>query len=205
MMRSSSRVAAICLFLVLTSVDARAQDGRTKGQSDAPITVYELSDFQCPFCRQFAVETLPVLESEYIATGKVRLIFWNFPLTSIHPNAVAAHEVAMCAEKQGRFWDMHDLLYRQQEAWGPLIQPGPVLLAYADSVGADRTALTSCVQSGAMQPVIRREAEQAYQRLQVTSTPTFLIDGRLVLPGAAGIDVWREILDSIIQVKTNGQ
>lgn len=198
-------LTAVFLYLVVASAALSAQDTRAKGRPDAPITIYELSDFQCPFCRRFAIQTLPVLHREYIETGKVRLIFWNFPLTSLHPNAVAAHEVAMCAERQGKFWPMHDILYRQQETWAPLNEPGPLLLTYADSVGADREALTACVQSGSTRAAIQREAEQAYQAIGATSTPTFLIDRRLVLPGAAGMDIWRQILDSIIQVKTNGQ
>ena len=85
--------------------------GRSKGAASAPVTVYEMSDFQCPYCRRFALETFPTLEREYIATGKVRWVFVNFPLTSIHPNAVAAAEVALCAAQQGAFWQVHDLLY----------------------------------------------------------------------------------------------
>ena len=71
-------------------------DARTKGAAKAPVTVYEMSDFQCPFCRRFAAETFPLIEKEYIATGKVRWIFINYPLTQLHPNAVPAAEFAAC-------------------------------------------------------------------------------------------------------------
>src|ERR671927_65665 len=73
---------------------AASLDNRTKGSSNAPVTVYEMSDFQCPFCRQFALETFPQLDREYIASGKVRWVFINYPLTSIHANAAAAAQVA---------------------------------------------------------------------------------------------------------------
>src|SRR5437868_15262098 len=66
--------------------------GRIKGSPKAPVTVYEMSDFQCPYCRQFALETVPALDSAYVATGKVRWAFINFPLTSVHQNAAAAAE-----------------------------------------------------------------------------------------------------------------
>src|SRR5204863_3912242 len=83
---------------------------RSKGRPDAPITLYEMSDFQCPYCRAFALGTMPALEQEYISTGKVRLVYINLPLTSLHPNARAAAQVALCAARQDRFWAVHDLL-----------------------------------------------------------------------------------------------
>src|SRR2546427_10927732 len=86
---------------------------RTKGRPDAPITVYEMSDFQCPYCREFALKTMPVLEREYVATGKIRFIYINFPLSNIHAHAVAAAVVAMCAAQQGKFWPVHDRLFER--------------------------------------------------------------------------------------------
>src|SRR5438309_5511747 len=69
---------------------------RAKGRADAPVTLYEMSDFQCPYCREFAVSTMPVLEREYIEPGKVRFVYINLPLSSVHRNAASAAEVAMC-------------------------------------------------------------------------------------------------------------
>src|SRR5712691_6265389 len=69
---------------------------RSKGRRDAPVTLYEMSDFQCPYCRAFALGTMPLLEQEYITTGRVRLIYINLPLTSVHPNAQVAAQVALC-------------------------------------------------------------------------------------------------------------
>src|SRR5687768_2774622 len=84
-------VAACALILAVQSRDPLAS--RTKGRADAPVTVYEMADFQCPACRLFAVTVLPTLEREYVETGKVRWVFIHLPLTSIHPNAMAAAEV----------------------------------------------------------------------------------------------------------------
>src|SRR5438552_2198548 len=110
-----------------TGQDADASTARSLGRSDAPVTVFELGDFQCPACRQFALTTFGAIKEEYVRTGKVRWVFVNFPLP-MHQNAVAAAEVAMCAARQGRFWDMHDALYQRQPAWGELAAPGPDLL-----------------------------------------------------------------------------
>src|SRR6266436_5426951 len=151
---------------------------RAKGRVDAPVTVYEMSDFQCPYCREFALATMPVLEREYIQPGKVRFVYINLPLPSLHKNAASAAEVALCAARQQRFWPMHDLLFRHQDQWAPLASPRAFLLALGDSAGLDRAR-----RSGA------------------TSTPTFYIEGAL-LEGAAPVSVFRAVLDSIYQSKT---
>src|SRR3989441_13318371 len=96
---------------------------RSKGSVTAPVTVYEMADFQCPACRMFTVTVMPAVDSEFIRTGKVRWVFINLPLPSIHPNALAAAEVATCAARQGRFWQTHDALYLHQDAWARLPQP----------------------------------------------------------------------------------
>src|SRR2546425_4204107 len=117
---------------------------RTKGRPDAPVTVYEMSDFQCPYCRSFALTTMPLLEKEYVQTGKVRFVYINLPLTTRHPNAAAAAELAMCAARQGKFWPLHDLLFQHQDAWAPRKDPAPYLLALGDSAGLDHARLARC-------------------------------------------------------------
>jgi len=173
---------------------------RTKGSPKAPVTVYEMSDFQCPYCRRFAVETFPAIEREYIATGKVRWIFVNYPLTSLHANAVAAAQVATCAGKQGAFWAMHDLLYKHQEAWAPLKEPAPFFLSLADSIKISKPVLLECVNATQTMAEIRSEAQGA-ERSGAQSTPSFYIEGGMVA-GAHPIPVFRQVLDSIYRKKT---
>jgi protein-disulfide isomerase len=173
---------------------------RTKGSAKAPVTVYEMSDFQCPYCRRFAVETFPAIEREYIATGKVRWIFVNYPLTSLHANAVAAAQVATCAGKQGAFWAMHDLLYQHQEAWAPLKEPAPFFLSLADSIKISKPVLLECVNATQTMAEIRSEAQGA-ERSGAQSTPSFYIEGGMVA-GAHPIPVFRQVLDSIYKQKT---
>ena len=173
---------------------------RTRGRSDAPVTVYEMSDFQCPYCREFALGTLPLLEREYVQAGKVRFVYINLPLSSVHRNAAAAAEVALCAARQERFWPMHDLLFRHQSQWSALASPRAYLRALGDSAGLDSARLTQCVASGAAAAEVQRDAERA-RRSGATSTPTFYIEGAL-LEGAAPITVFRAVLDSIYQSKT---
>src|SRR5881398_1020145 len=114
---------------------------RAKGRSDAPVTVYEMSDFQCPYCRAFALTTMPLLEKEYVQTGKVRFVYINLPLTTRHANAAAAAELAMCTARQGKFWPLHDLLFQRQDAWASRKDPTPYLLALGDSAGLDHAQI----------------------------------------------------------------
>ena len=172
---------------------------RAKGSPSAPVTVYEMSDFQCPYCRRFALETFRTLEREYISPGKVRWVFVNFPLTSIHANAVAAAATAVCAARQGAFWPMHDLLYQYQETWAPLKEPGPFFVSLADSAGISKDKLVACVKSPATEGEIRFEAEGA-ERAGASSTPTFYMEGALVT-GAQPLPVFRQVLDSILAIK----
>ncbi len=180
-----------------------ALDARSKGDPDAPITVYEVSDFQCPYCRQFWEETLPEIDREYIRTGKIRLTFINLPLAQLHPNAPAAHEFAMCAAQQNRFWPVHDLLYSHQATWAKLDDPANYFMALADSAALARDSLMSCFDSGAVRGLIEAEV-QFSMRAGVSSTPSFII-GQGVLSGAQPIEVWRPILDSLLAEKSGGR
>lgn len=176
---------------------------RTKGDSAAPITIYEVADFQCPACREFWKETLPGLEREYIRTGKARIVFINFPIASIHRNAIAAHVAAMCAAQHGRFWTMHDLLYEQQLEWGQLADPQPFFRKLAAQAGLTVDALQSCETTGRARFLVDAETE-TLARAGVRSTPSFIVQGAL-LAGAAPLVVWRPILDSIYAAVTAGR
>jgi protein-disulfide isomerase len=173
---------------------------RIKGDPDAPVTVLEASDFQCPYCRVFWQEVLPVLEREYISTGKIRFVFLNLPLPSLHENAPAAHEFAMCAAAQDRFWPIHDLLYEHQSAWAELDDASPYFFRLAGLAGLDLTALQECFEAGAVRQLIQEEV-QLNVRSGVRSTPSFVIEGGLLV-GAQPIEVWRPILDSLIAART---
>jgi protein-disulfide isomerase len=173
---------------------------RSMGSPNAPITVYEMSDFQCPYCRRHALETFPTLEREYVATGKVRWVFLNFPLTSLHPNAAAAAQFAMCAANAGKFWPVHDLLYRNQEVWAPLKDPAPFLLTLADSAGIPRATMLQCLASPAARQAVEADAAGA-ARAGAARTPSFYVEGGMI-EGAYPIAVFRQVLDSIYKVKT---
>lgn len=192
------------LLLVLLAGPAAGQidplASRTKGKASAPVTVYEMSDFQCPFCKRHSEQTFPTLEKEYIDTGKVRWIFINYPLTSIHPNAVAAAEFAMCAAREGKFWPAHDLLYLRQSVWAPLKNPAAFLLSLADSLKLPKARITACLEKAETREEVRKDAEGSV-KAGAGSTPAFYIEGG-IMAGSWGPEIWRPILDSVYRMKT---
>jgi protein-disulfide isomerase len=159
-----------------------------------------MADFQCPACRYFALTVLPSVEQDYIKTGKVRWIFINYPLVSIHKNTIPAAEIAMCAGRQGKFWPMHDLLYHHQDDWAQLDAPLPYLLALGDSLHLSKSTLSTCVQSHATRAAIDADAASS-TRAGAHATPTFYIEGGL-LEGAAPYPEFKRLLDSIYTAKT---
>lgn len=190
----------LALLLPAGSQQSDPLAARTKGRSTAPVTVYEMADFQCPACREFALTTFPIIDRDYIQTGKVRWVFVNFPLTRLHKNALAAAQVAMCAARQNRFWPVHDALYRTQASWADMERPWPALIALADSTGVGHDALVSCLDTRATVDAIARDA-QGSMRAGANATPSFYIEGGLAesaLPPAA----FTRILDSVYRAKT---
>jgi protein-disulfide isomerase len=193
--------------LVLAATAAQAQGAltlplaqRTKGSATAPITVYEMADFQCPYCGQFFKQTFGAIDSEYIKTGKVRWIFINLPIPSIHANAVAAAEFAVCAGTQGKFWPTHDMLYSSQLEWEKLKDPAPYFQSKIPKLGLKAGEMNSCLQSGRGSAMVKDDVAGA-QKSGVESTPSFYIEGG-IMAGAQPIGTFRRILDSIYKVKT---
>lgn len=190
------------VMMALLTVPAHGQDlvaNRTKGSAKAPVTVYEMSDFQCPYCRDFTVETFPTIEAEYIKTGKVKWVFVNFPIPQLHKNAVAAAEFAMCSARQQKFWPAHDRLYARQGEWARLADPAPWFLAQVKSLDLDQAALMTCLTGGTTRNAIRADAEGA-AKSGAGSTPSFYIEGGMMV-GNHPIADFRQVLDSIIALK----
>ena len=155
------------------SVLVRATASRQKGADSARITIIELADFQCPYCRDFQRTTMPALDSLYVRTGKVRMVFHNYPLPT-HPHAWVAAEAAMCAGAQGRFWPMHDRLYEEQARWGAAEQPAAEFESYAAALGLDMAAFRDCTARDRVAPLIMSDLIQA-TRGGAEATPTFVV------------------------------
>ena len=198
----SNLLAAVLLASLAAPAVAQSpipMSARSKGSPTAPITVYEMSDFQCPYCRRHAMEAFPAIENEFVKTGKVRWIFVNYPLTSIHPNAVPAAAFAMCAAKFDKFWPAHDLLFQHQETWAPLKNPAPFLMTLVDSLRLPKPAMASCLEKQETVALVKSDAEGAVKS-GAQSTPTFYINGSLIV-GAQPVELFRYVLDSLYRAK----
>lgn len=155
------------------SLLTRANEGRRKGAETAPITIIEIADFQCPYCRQFNQATMPALDSLYVRTGKARLVFYNLPFPT-HARSWIAAEAAMCAAAQGKFWPMHDRLYTNQTHWGEGPQPAADFEEYATAIGLSLAEFRDCTARDRVAPLVLADLMQATNG-GVDATPTFVI------------------------------
>jgi protein-disulfide isomerase len=156
-----------------------------RGAADAPVTVVEFSDFECPFCKQ-THPTLKQLLDRY--PGKVRLAYRDFPLDSIHPQARRAAEAARCANDQGKFWEYHDVLFSQS----PQLAPED-LRRYAGQMGLDVTKFDGCLATGVHRAAVQRDLDEG-NRLGITGTPAFFINGR-TLTGAQPLEAFTRLIE----------
>lgn len=165
------------------------------GPADAPITIVEFSDYQCPFCQRWHEQVYTPLMNAY--PGKIRMVYRNLPLTSIHPDAQAAAEAAMCAGEQGAYWNYHDKLF------GGNSLSSNVYTQYAQELNLDMTTFTSCFSSGKYRQAIKEDSDFAIN-MGIQSTPTFFING-LAVVGAQPMDVFTQIIDKELagEIPTN--
>jgi protein-disulfide isomerase len=171
----------------------RADLARIQGSATAPVWVIEVSDFQCPYCRQWHNQTYPTLRDEYVKTGKIRLAYVNFPL-GMHAHAMPAAEAAMCAGVQDKFWPMHDALFTTQTRWEASNSAASVFDSLAQANGVDMKRWRDCVSGGKMKPIVQADHDRS-SRAGVTATPSFIIGNKLLV-GAQPIDVLRKAIDS---------
>lgn len=146
------------------------------GSASAQITLIEFGDFECPFSMQFYTETEWKLISEYINTGRVRFYYKDFPRTGLHDKAMLAANAARCADEQGKFWEMHNILYDNQDEWSTLnvFAAKQKLYEYAADSGLNATAFTSCTESSKYQDQINMDIEDG-SKLGIISTPAFMV------------------------------
>ena len=177
------------------TASATLDHSRILGDTTARVWFIMISDFQCPYCKQFHDESFAALRNDYVATGKVRMAYINFPLP-IHQNAWPAAEAAMCAGAQGKFWPMHDVLFSAQEAWAEQHPAVHVIDSLATTIGVDTVALDRCVSQHVSKALIDADADRA-ERAGARSTPTVII-GSKVLVGVQPLANYRRELDSAL-------
>src|SRR3989344_1746733 len=174
--------------------DVSVDDDSFLGKKSAPVVVVEFSDFQCPFCRSFWRDTLPLIKSEYIDTGKVRFVYRDFPL-GFHPGAIPAAQATECAEDQGKFWEMHDKIFIEQDKQGSgTVQFGvDDLKRWAGELGLNTGEFNSCLDSGKYAEEVSNDLKDG-QAAGVSGTPSFFINGRSIV-GAQPFSAFKAIID----------
>ncbi len=171
-----------------------ADDDSFIGKADAPITIVEFSDYQCPFCARFFSQTLPSIKSKYVDTGKVRLVYRDFPL-GFHENAQKAAEAAECAGKQGKYFAMHDKIFENQVSLSL-----DNLKKWAGEVGLDTTKFNTCLDSGETAAEVQKDLQDG-STAGVRGTPGFFIgktngNTAQLISGAYPFEAFQQIIDA---------
>ena len=181
-------------------IDVPLGDAPGKGDPNAPITIVEYSDYQCPFCARHVANTMPILQN-YIDLGQVYYVFKDFPLESIHPQAIKAHESAHCARELAgdeAYWGMHNLLFESQATWQSLSLSNHVSVfkQLAQDMGLDQESFDSCLDSGRYEGLVRANMDEGIS-FGITGTPTFFINGQRLV-GAQPISMFDQAIGSLL-------
>jgi protein-disulfide isomerase len=182
---------------VLVSLD----DDPVLGNPDAPLTIVEFSDFQCPFCAKFYAQTLPLIKENYIKSGQVNFVYRDFPINGIHPNAMPAALAAECADDQGKFWEYHDLVFTNQDSWKSLdvSSASMTFQEYAKELGLDTSEFSSCLTTAKHSQEVNKDLQDG-QNYGVAGTPGFFIGnekiGYVAVEGAKPYTTFEEVIGS---------
>jgi protein-disulfide isomerase len=184
-LRSRSKVLVRLQAPPIVRVAVASEGAPIRGAVDAPVTLVEFSDFHCPFCNRAQATLKQVLERY---PGKVKLVYRDFPLDRLHPQARHAAEAARCAHDQGKFWEYHDVLYANTPR-----ADSEDLRRYAKQVGLDVAKFEQCVSSGVHKGAVQRDIDEG-SRLGVTGTPAFFINGR-PMEGAQPLEAFVRLIE----------
>ena len=182
-----------------SKIDVSADDDPVLGSTDAEVTIIEFSDFQCPFCRSFWRDTLPQIKEKYIDSGKVKFVYRDFPLSSIHPSAQIAAEAANCAGDQGKYWEMHDKMFTEQDKLGPntVTFTKDDLKKWAGEIGLNANTFNSCVDSGRHTEEVQKDFADG-RTAGITGTPGFSVNGHLI-SGALPYSAFEQAIEEALK------
>ena len=172
----------------VAKVEVSIDDDAIKGDKNAPVTIVEFSDYECPFCVRFYSQTLNQIDEQYIKTGKVRLVYRDYPL-SIHANAPKAGEAAECAGEQDKYYEMHDLLFENGVSGGV-----DSYKTFAGQIGLDQAKFDECLDSGAMASEVQKDFADG-SAYGVQGTPAFFVNGKLI-SGAQPFPVFQQAIEA---------
>lgn len=183
----------------ITSFKISKGDDPMLGNPNAPVSIIEFSDYQCPFCARFYAQTLPLLKAEYINTGDVNFIYRDYPIKN-HHNAMTAAIASECADEQGKFWQYHDALFKNQDMWKELELDVTIkeYKQFASELGLDQNAFDSCLDSEKYFDEVNLDMADG-KNYKVSGTPTFFIgneeSGYSSVFGAKSFSEFQTIID----------
>lgn len=184
-----------------TAAVVSVSDRPSLGRQDAPVTMVEFSDYQCPFCKRHSLTVFPIIKKDYIDTGKLRYVFRDFPIANLHPQAKKAHEAAHCAGEQNKYWEMHEILFKNSKGLSV-----KVLKEYAGDIGIEGDEFNDCLKSGKYSREIEREIADG-SKAGVRGTPSFFIGpsgsgekitGTMVR-GAQPLSRFRQVIENLLR------
>jgi len=184
-LRAQTKVTVLLEEPISPRFGVSGDRGYTRGPKDAPVTIVEFSDFQCPFCKT-ATNTIKQVLDKY--PEKVRLVFRDYPLASLQPQAPKAHEAARCAGEQSKFWEYHDVLFERSPKMSP-----QDLKQYAQDLNLDVAAFNQCFDTGKYKAEVDKDFQEGVG-LGLTGTPSFFINGRQVV-GAQPLSAFQKVID----------
>lgn len=164
------------------------------GNADATVTIIEYSDYQCPYCLRFHTTIFPELAKQYIDTGKVKYSFKHFPFLT--PESAIAAQAAECAADQGRFWDYHNYLYAERERAGRLVATKAQFVEFAVALDLNTETFSRCLNEDLTLDRVRQDAQEG-QKVGVRGTPSFLINGKLIV-GAQPLIAFQAAIDEAL-------
>ena len=189
---------ASVLFLVLLTACGKTEvpldvkeDAASMGDANAKITITEYSDFECPFCGKAARDVLPDIKKDYVDTGKVKIVFKNFPLPA-HRYSRSAAYAAECANQQGKFWEYHELLFNNQDKL-----TSKDLKSYGEQVGLDMAAFDICIDHSKIQEKVQLQMQEGINK-GVTGTPTFIFSDGTRIEGITSVDSFKQSIDKAL-------
>ena len=173
---------------------------KVRGDGAKGVTLTEYGDFECPACGAY----YPIVEQVFEKyKGDIKFEFRNFPLRQIHQHAMVAHRAAAAADDQGKFWDMYNLLYQNQETWKTQSDPSSTFRGFAESLKLDMPRYDAAFKSNFVNDVINKDLEKG-QELGITGTPTFFIDGKKI-ESPKGLEDFSKAIDEAIKAKSQPQ
>ena len=171
-----------------SKIEVDLDDDPVLGKKDAPIIIVSFEDYQCPFCGRAFQQTFPLIKKNYVDTGKVKMVFRDFPL-SFHPEAQPAAEASECADEQGKFWEYHDALFNNQQSLGQALYT-----QIAEELKLDTAKFKQCLDSGKYTQEVQDDFNYGAQ-LGVSGTPTFFVNG-IRLVGAQPYEAFQQVIEA---------